>query len=127
MCVSFVFPLMPRLISTPRKRNARKVTYRSPDSPYQVKMRYGQIVHNYVHRFAHAIHSFHLNALEGNSDFNTPERQAQILIYYLPGTGPLERLELGTKMCMTMVFQTLGVTVVTRVVGFLLWDTWRGV
>ena len=83
---------MARLNSTPRKRNARKVTYRSPDSPYQVKMRYGENVQNYVHRLAHAIHSFHLNALEGNSDFLTPARQAHILIYDLPKTGPLGAL-----------------------------------
>ena len=55
-------------------------------------MRYGENVQNYVHCLAHAIHSFYLNALEGNSDFLTPARQAHILIYNLPKTGPLGAL-----------------------------------
>jgi hypothetical protein len=74
---------------TARKSTARKRTGPNDNSPYSIRMRYGEDVCHYIHRLLLAILSYHMNDKMGQSDYDTPERQAHILLYTLPSRGPL--------------------------------------
>lgn len=76
-----------------RRITARKSNSNRLNSPYRIRMRYGEDVHSYITRLTAAIHSFHLNELHGVSDYDTPARQVHILLSTLPARGPLGEIK----------------------------------
>ena len=79
---------MPRFRCTARKsvRNFR-------DAPYHLSMKAGEPISSYIHRLRVSMENCHLNKYHGNSDYNTPPKQADVLIRTLSDVGPYAELK----------------------------------
>ena len=63
------------------------------DAPYHLSMKAGEPIFSYIHRLHISMENCHLNKYHGNSDYNTPPKQADVLICTLSDIGPYAELK----------------------------------